>query len=64
MCLSAPKVSAPPPTPKPEDAFSASLRETQKRAGMKGFASTISAGLLPGATYTNPTPAKSLLGGG
>lgn len=62
MCFSAPKIPAPPPQPRPEDAMSAGLRERQKRAGGLAFGSTILGGALGGQSQASTAP-KSLLGG-
>lgn len=60
MCLPSSKVPPSPKTPTPEDAVAAGNRELMKRAGAKGFSSTILGGALP--QTPNATPAKTLLG--
>lgn len=65
MCMfKSPKMTM-PEVPRPEDSSAAGYRDAQKRANMKGFASTISPGSLLGAGMPMPNPIapKTLLGG-
>lgn len=61
MCLKAPKITPPPPTPGPEDANVTADKMLQKRAGAKGFGATILGGALQ--PQPNATPMKTILGG-
>lgn len=61
MCLKAPKITPPPATPTPEDANAAGDKALQRRAGAKGFGSTILGGALQ--PQPNATPMKTILGG-
>lgn len=61
MCLKAPKITPAPTTPAPEDANVAADKALQKRAGAKGFGSTILGGAL--TPTPNATPMKTILGG-
>lgn len=61
MCLKAPKITPAPTTPTPEDASVTADKALQKRAGAKGFGSTILGGALQ--PQTNTTPMKTILGG-
>lgn len=65
MCMIKTSKFNAPLAPLPEDATAAGNRDALKRAGMKGFQSTISPGSLLGAGMAtpNPTAPKTLLGG-